>query len=43
MELRVEFGTDQTGSPATELRMIKGDITEQSNAEFFEMVKNFKK
>ena len=43
MELRAEFRTDQTGSPATELRMIKGDITEQSDAEFFEMVKNFKK
>ena len=28
-----EFRTDQTGSPATELRMIKGDITEQSDVE----------
>lgn len=33
MELRAEFRTDQTGSPATELRMIKGDITEQSDVE----------
>lgn len=28
-----EFRTEQTGSPATELRMIKGDITEQSDVE----------
>ena len=33
MELRAEFRTDQAGSPATELRMIKGDITEQSDVE----------
>ena len=33
MELRAEIRTDQTGSPATELRMIKGDITEQSDVE----------
>ena len=33
MELRTEFGINQTKSSATELRMIKGDITQQSDVE----------